>query len=122
MQRHTIKGTKPIKQKTMKTKVIGLILWTVIVQACQAQAIKIAGYNVVEEKTTTGRLIYRANAPYKMVHGQIGCLDQSGSWPADRGGTVVASGSPEEIMKVSDSYTGQYLRKVLNKRGSSAIV
>ncbi len=29
------------------------------------------------------------------------------------GGTVVASGTPEEIAKVEKSYTGQYLRKVL---------
>ncbi len=31
----------------------------------------------------------------------------------DRGGTVVATGTPEEIAKVSKSYTGQYLKKCL---------
>ena len=31
----------------------------------------------------------------------------------DRGGTVVACGTPEEIMEVEESYTGQYLKKVL---------
>lgn len=31
----------------------------------------------------------------------------------DRGGTLVATGTPEEIAKVEASYTGQYLKKVL---------
>ena len=28
----------------------------------------------------------------------------------DGGGTVVAAGTPEEVAKVADSFTGQYLR------------
>jgi excinuclease ABC subunit A len=31
----------------------------------------------------------------------------------DGGGTIVAEGTPEEIAKVKESYTGQYLKKVL---------
>ena len=31
----------------------------------------------------------------------------------DKGGTIVASGTPEEVSKVKNSYTGQYLKKVL---------
>ena len=31
----------------------------------------------------------------------------------DRGGTVIAQGTPEEITEVSESYTGQYLKKYL---------
>jgi len=31
----------------------------------------------------------------------------------DRGGTIIAQGTPEEICKVNASYTGQFLRKVL---------
>ncbi len=31
----------------------------------------------------------------------------------DRGGTVIAEGSPEDIAKVENSYTGQFLKKVL---------
>ncbi len=34
----------------------------------------------------------------------------------DRGGTVVAAGTPEEISKVPESYTGQYLVKYLNRK------
>ena len=29
------------------------------------------------------------------------------------GGTIVCSGSPEEVAKVPESYTGQFLKKVL---------
>jgi excinuclease ABC subunit A len=32
----------------------------------------------------------------------------------DRGGEVVAAGTPEEIVSVVRSFTGQYLRQVLN--------
>ena len=31
----------------------------------------------------------------------------------DGGGTVVACGSPEEVAKVENSYTGQFLKKIL---------
>ena len=34
----------------------------------------------------------------------------------DAGGTIVATGTPEEVAKVKGSYTGQFLRKVLNER------
>ncbi|MCL2883899.1 MAG: excinuclease ABC subunit UvrA [Oscillospiraceae bacterium] len=34
----------------------------------------------------------------------------------DRGGYVLACGTPEEIAKVPESYTGQYLKKALGKR------
>ena len=33
----------------------------------------------------------------------------------DGGGTVVAQGTPEEIAEISESYTGQYVKKYLNK-------
>ena len=31
----------------------------------------------------------------------------------DLGGTVVATGTPEEVSKVKESYTGQFLKKIL---------
>ena len=31
----------------------------------------------------------------------------------DKGGQIVASGTPEEVAKVQKSYTGQYLKKIL---------
>ena len=33
----------------------------------------------------------------------------------DRGGTVVATGTPEEVAEVSGSYTGKYIKKILEK-------
>ena len=33
----------------------------------------------------------------------------------DRGGTVVTCGTPEEVANYEKSYTGQYLKKILNK-------
>jgi excinuclease ABC subunit A len=33
----------------------------------------------------------------------------------DKGGRVIAKGTPEEVAKVSASYTGQFLKKVLKK-------
>ncbi|KPU26980.1 excinuclease ABC subunit A [Caloranaerobacter sp. TR13] len=33
----------------------------------------------------------------------------------DKGGTIVAQGTPEEICRVKESYTGQFLRKILER-------
>ena len=32
----------------------------------------------------------------------------------DEGGTIVAEGTPEEVAKVKSSYTGMYLKKILD--------
>jgi excinuclease ABC subunit A len=36
----------------------------------------------------------------------------------DQGGMVVATGSPEQIARVSESYTGKFLRRVLAREPS----
>ena len=33
----------------------------------------------------------------------------------ERGGTIIAEGTPEQVAQVEKSYTGQYLKKILNK-------
>jgi excinuclease ABC subunit A len=38
----------------------------------------------------------------------------------DEGGHVVATGTPEDVAKVRASYTGQYIKQLLDKRGGSA--
>ena len=38
----------------------------------------------------------------------------------DRGGYLVAEGTPEEVAKVKESYTGQFLKKYLSQNGNSA--
>jgi excinuclease ABC subunit A len=48
----------------------------------------------------------------------IKCADyiiDLGPEAGERGGQVVASGTPEEIIKTENSYTGQFLKKLLNK-------
>jgi excinuclease ABC subunit A len=35
----------------------------------------------------------------------------------DDGGTVVAEGTPEEVAKIRGSFTGQFLKTMLNGRG-----
>jgi excinuclease ABC subunit A len=37
----------------------------------------------------------------------------------DAGGTVVATGTPEDVAKVPASYTGQYLKQLLERRGAA---
>ena len=31
----------------------------------------------------------------------------------DQGGSIIASGTPEEIVKIKESYTGQFLKEML---------
>ena len=38
----------------------------------------------------------------------------------DEGGEIVATGTPEDIAKVKASYTGQYLKPILEGRGKTA--
>jgi excinuclease ABC subunit A len=37
----------------------------------------------------------------------------------DGGGEVVATGTPEQVAKVAESYTGHYLKQLLDRRGGS---
>jgi excinuclease ABC subunit A len=41
-------------------------------------------------------------------------LGPEGGW---RGGRVVAVGTPEDIVKAADSYTGQWLSRILSSNG-----
>ncbi|MEG0329360.1 MAG: excinuclease ABC subunit UvrA [Longicatena sp.] len=48
----------------------------------------------------------------------IKCADyviDMGPEGGDEGGTIIACGTPEDIIKIEESYTGQYLKKVLKK-------
>jgi excinuclease ABC subunit A len=68
-----------------------------------------------------GKLVEKGNTVLVIEHN----LDviKSADWIIDlgpeggnRGGEVVAVGTPEDVAKVKNSYTGQYLKKVLNKK------
>ena len=55
----------------------------------------------------------------------IKCADwiiDLGPGGGDRGGWVVATGTPEEVAQVEQSFTGQYLRKVLAKHKKAVVV
>jgi excinuclease ABC subunit A len=41
-------------------------------------------------------------------------IDQ-GPEGGDGGGTIVATGTPEQVAEVAESYTGQYLKPVLKR-------
>ncbi len=36
----------------------------------------------------------------------------------DKGGTIIAKGTPEDIVKVKESYTGQFLKPLLSKKNN----
>jgi excinuclease ABC subunit A len=66
------------------------------------------------------RLVDKGNTVVVIEHNLevIKCSDyiiDLGPEGGDKGGRVVASGVPEEIISTKDSYTGQFLKKVLNR-------
>ncbi|MCX5703928.1 MAG: excinuclease ABC subunit A, partial [Candidatus Omnitrophica bacterium] len=64
------------------------------------------------------RLVDKGNTVIVIEHNLevIKCSDyiiDLGPQGGDKGGEVVAAGSPEELINNKDSYTAQFLRKVL---------
>ena len=51
-----------------------------------------------------------------------GLLYRLGPEGGDEGGEVIACGSPEEMIDVEQSYTGQYLRRILKMEKSKSDV
>jgi len=45
-----------------------------------------------------------------------------GPGAGDRGGYVIATGTPEEVAQQADSATGQYLTRILNRDASPSIL
>ena len=66
------------------------------------------------------RLVEAGNSVVVIEHNldMIKCADyiiDLGPEGGDKGGTIVATGTPEEIAEVDKSYTGKYLKKILRK-------
>jgi excinuclease ABC subunit A len=66
-----------------------------------------------------GRLVDGGNTVIVIEHNMdvIKCADwiiDLGPEGGDKGGHVVAAGTPEQVMNVPESYTGQWLKRVLN--------
>ncbi len=77
--------------------------------------------------TVLQRLVDKGNTVIVIEHNLevIKCSDyiiDLGPEGGDKGGQVVASGSPEELITEKHSYTAQFLRKVLNHLSKSDIV
>ena len=67
------------------------------------------------------RLVDKGNTVIVIEHNLevIKCADyiiDLGPEGGDRGGEVVAYGSPEELLKSKKSYTAQFLRNILNNK------
>lgn len=67
------------------------------------------------------RLVDKGNSVLVIEHNMdvIKCADwiiDLGPEGGDKGGEVVASGTPEDICKIKKSYTGQYLKKILSSK------
>jgi excinuclease ABC subunit A len=77
-------------------------------------------YDVHKLLDVIQRLVDKGNSVLVIEHNLdvIRCSDwviDLGPEGGDRGGEIVAYGTPEVVAKVSESYTGQYLKQVLEK-------
>ena len=80
----------------------------------EAQRVKLA---TELSKKSTGNTIYILDEPttglhFADVHKLVDILERL-TYNGDGGGTVVAKGTPEEVAKNPNSYTGQYVKKYL---------
>ena len=67
------------------------------------------------------RLVGENNSVVVIEHNLdvIKCADyiiDLGPEGGDQGGTIVAKGTPEEVAKIKESYTGQFLKEILSKK------
>jgi excinuclease ABC subunit A len=78
-------------------------------------------YDVHKLLDVLNRLVDAGNTVLTIEHNldiikQADHLIDLGPEGGDRGGTVVATGTPEEVARVPGSYTGQFLRPILEGR------
>ena len=76
-------------------------------------------YDIKKLVAILNRLIGNGNSVVVIEHNLdvIKCADyiiDMGPEGGDEGGTVVTTGTPEEVAKCENSYTGQFLKKILN--------
>ncbi|MEX0878008.1 MAG: excinuclease ABC subunit UvrA [Candidatus Spechtbacterales bacterium] len=70
--------------------------------------------SVLKDLVTTGNSVLVIEHNLDIVKNADHLIDL-GPEGGDEGGYVVAQGTPQEVSKIKNSYTGQYLRKVLNQ-------
>ena len=76
-------------------------------------------YDVKKLVSILDRLVGNGNTVVVIEHNLdvIKCADyiiDVGPEGGDEGGTIVATGTPEEVANSKDSYTGKFLKKILN--------
>lgn len=81
-------------------------------------------YDVDQLRSVLQRLVDAGNTVVVIEHNldlikTADYLIDMGPEGGDGGGTVVATGTPEELAQVEASYTGQYLKTVLNRKEES---
>jgi len=74
--------------------------------------------NVLHRLVNTGNTILVIEHNLDVIKSADYIIDL-GPEGGDNGGRIVACGNPEEIAKVKKSYTGQYLKRMLNKKNNS---
>ena len=77
-------------------------------------------YDIKKLVAILNRLIGNGNSVVVIEHNLdvIKCADyiiDIGPEGGDEGGTIVATGTPEEVSKCEKSYTGQFLKKILGE-------
>jgi excinuclease ABC subunit A len=82
-------------------------------------------YDVDHLLAVLNRLVDGGNTVLVIEHNldiikQADHLIDLGPEGGDRGGTVVASGTPEEVARVAGSYTGKFLRPILDRSPAAA--
>jgi excinuclease ABC subunit A len=82
-------------------------------------------YDVHKLLDVVQRLVDKGNSVLMIEHNLdvIRCADwviDLGPEGGDRGGELIAQGTPEEVAQVAESYTGQYLAKVLKQHSPVA--
>jgi excinuclease ABC subunit A len=73
---------------------------------------------VLHELTDAGNTVVVIEHNLEVIKTADWILDM-GPEGGDGGGRVVAAGTPEEVARVKESYTGQYLRDLLGRRATS---
>lgn len=75
--------------------------------------------NVLNKLIETGGSVIVVEHNLDVIRGSDYIIDL-GPEAGEAGGQIVATGSPEEVMKAKNSLTGQYLRRYIDERASSA--
>lgn len=87
------------------------IFWMNQQQACIPMILR-GCFTILERLVEAGNTVLVIEHNLDVIKSADHVIDL-GPEGGDGGGTIVATGTPEEVAKVKDSYTGYYLKRVL---------